>query len=495
MRTYFKGAENNAYNIDWIVRSEATPDEEMYEGDSLVTLRDRSRQLIKDNGMVAGLQQLFINLVGTPSAIRVKSERGILQKQAQKRLDEFNLDSSFDSLTFDELIEQIVSCAFSEGDLLISLPMDEQREDGKQTVVELIEGNRIKTPSDLAKDKKIRNGVKYDEKGRIIGYYVKKYEKVGVYGDQSNNYDFYYRVKNGRVVTQLFKAPLNSRPKMSRQYPLITPIIPLIKHMDDYLEAIIVGARVAACFAAFITTNNPSKAMASMTTDGGGNTVTNPKDSYGTQRVMKLFPGMINYLRPNEEITFASPNRPNDNVDAFIVRLQRLICVYIRVPYEIAFLDLSITNYSSWRGGDNEVKKLKLRWRKRLDGIITWIQNTVLQEATIFELIRSGSSRLNIRWPSFSSIDTLKENKANEVDITNGTNTPQRIAEERGDSYDEIQEELTKHQLLEIERKAKVLVRQKELEEKYGIVFNNIEDTYTNNSTSNSNDSFGKEDE
>lgn len=476
MPTYFKGAERNAYNIDWIVRSEVTPDEEMYEGDSLVTLRKRARQLVKDNPTIAGLQQMYINLVGTPSAIRVSSASSkFLQRQAQERIDEFNLDLSFDNLTFDELVEQIVSCSFLEGDLLISLPLDTQRIKGKQTVVELIEGNRIKTPSDLQSDKNIRNGVKYDSDGHILGYYVKKYDKIGTYGDNSGSFDFFPRIKNNRIVTQLFKAPLNSRPKMSRQYPIITPIIPLIKHMDDYLEAIIVGARVAACFAGFITTNNPAKAMASMTTEGG-DAILDPKDSYATRRVTKLRPGMLSYLKPNEDISFASPNRPNDNVDLFLVRLQRLISMYIRVPYEIAFLDLSITNYSSWRGGDNEVKKLKLRWRKRLDYFISWIENTVLQEASIFEIIRSGKSRLSIRWPSFSSIDTLKENRANAIDIENGTTTPQRIIEERGDSYEEIQAELTENALIETERKALVLQRQKELEEKYGVSFKDLSD-------------------
>lgn len=487
MSTYFKGAERNAYNIDWIVRSEATPDEELYEGDSLVTLRERARQLVKDNPVIAGLQQMYINLINTPSAVRVKGASSkLLQRQAQDRLDEFNRDLSFDNLTFDEMVEQIVSCSFLEGDLLVSLPLDTKRAKGKQTVVELIEGNRIKTPSDLQMDKNIRNGVKYDSEGRVLGYYVKKYDKVGNYGDNSGSFDFFPRIKGGRVVTQLFKAPLNSRPKMSRQYPIITPIIPLIKHMDDYLEAIIVGARVAACFAGFITTNNPAKAMTSMTSEGGG-AIKDPKDSYNTRRVTKLRPGMLSYLKPNEDISFASPNRPNDNVDLFIVRLQRLISMYIRVPYEIAFLDLSITNYSSWRGGDNEVKKLKLRWRKRLDAFIVWIENTVLQEASIFEIIRSGESRLNIRWPSFSSIDTLKENRANKVDIEIGTTTPQRVIEERGDSFEEIQEELTEYALLETERQALVLKRQKELEEKYGISFKELdkpkEDNDANNTT------------
>lgn len=495
MSTYFKGAERNAYNIDWIVRSEATPDEEMYEGDSLVTLRERARQLVKDNPIVAGLQQMYINLVGTPSAIRVKNASSkLLQRQAQERLDEFNRDATFDNLTHDELVEQIVSCSFLEGDLLVSLPMDTERELGKQTVVELIEGNRIKTPSDLQMDKNIRNGVKYDPKGRVLGYYVKKYDKVGTYGDNSGNFDFFPRIKNGRIVTQLFKAPLNSRPKMSRQYPIVTPIIQLIKHMDDYLEAIIVGARVAACFAGFITSNNPAKAMSAMTTDGGG-AITDPKDSYNTRRVTKLRPGMLSYLKPNEDISFASPNRPNDNVDAFLVRLQRLICMYIRVPYEIAFLDLSITNYSSWRGGDNEVKKLKLRWRNRLDYFISWIQNTILMEASLYEVIRTGESRLNIRWPSFSSIDTLKENRANKIDIENGTTTPQRIIEERGDSYEEIQEELTEYALMETERQAIILKRRKELEEKYGISFKDLEESKENSDANKISNADGNEDE
>jgi capsid protein len=355
--------------------------------------------------------------------------------------------------------------------------MDKSRV-GTQTVLELIEAQRLRTPAESKNKERdeVRNGVKYDSKGHVLGYYVKKYDKIDRYGDTLANFDLYPHTRTAgdvtRTVTRLFKAPLNSRPTGSRQYPVVTPIISLLKQMEDYLEAIIIGARVAACFAAFVTSNNPAGAFNAFTTNDDG-TVTDPQDSYSDRRVHKLFPGMVAYLKPNENISFASPNRPNDNVDAFLVRLSKIAAMYLRIPYEILFLDLTESNYSSWKGASNELKKLTNRWRRQLEVIVTWYVRTVLLENIAKGNIRGDLSQIKIkvRWPSHGLLDPEKEARAHNLELKNGTNSPQRICEEEGISYEEVQQELLEDEIRAIERRAEVLKRQKELEEEYGIQF------------------------
>ena len=212
MSSTFKAARNNAYNMSWVVGAEHTPDKELEDGNTLKTLRQRSRQLIKDNVFAAGIQQALLNMVGILNTIRIEAPTELLRKNTQVIIDSFIKDASIDNKTLAEVLEENVTSKISDGDVLINLPMDSKRT-GVKTVVEVIEANRISTPSDLKRDDNIRHGVEYDADGRVLGYYVKKFNKVNRYGDTRNNYLYFSRVVESdgveRVVTRLFKAPLN----------------------------------------------------------------------------------------------------------------------------------------------------------------------------------------------------------------------------------------------------------------------------------------------
>ena len=377
-----------------------------------------------------------------------------------------------------QLAETIASSSFQDGDLLINLPLDNRRR-GVKTVVDLVEATRIGSPSELtqrvvtAPEKNLtRLGVEYDEEGRVQGYWVKKRHFVGTGRNDKAAYDFYpmYREFNGyrRRVTWLFKAPLNTRPYASRQYPVMTPVITLFKYLQDYKEAVLIGARVAACFSAFITSNNPAGAFKAMTTEAG-RINQNPATQ---RRVTRLQPGTVTYLKPGETIDFASPNRPGDNVDPFIKRLYKTISMYLRIPYEILFMDLSEANYSSWRGGALEARKMANRWRRELTRVIRWVVNTLLFEASLSGEINGtvADAKIVIRWPSNGILDPEKEARGDKLRLENGTASRHMLADEQGLDYDELREEILAEALEDLELKAEKLKKKKELEEKYDIL-------------------------
>lgn len=483
MAIAFEGARDTAYTLSWQVNKEMSADQELSDSDTLVKLRLRSKQLIKDNPIVAGVQQAFINLVtNVGPTIYSASPSRVQRDQINEVLDDtLNHCDITGTKSLQKIIEEIVAWSFADGDILISLPMDQQRT-GLKTVVELIEANRINTPKIFdvkGNTSNVKNGVEYDAEGRIKGYWVKKADKIDSYSDALENYDFYpmYRVDSvtgmRRVVTWLFKAPLNSRPKMSRQYPLIAPVIVWLKHLNDYLEATIVGARVAACFSAFITSNNPAGTWRGFTTDTEDGSVRFDPQSNQTRRVQKLQPGQIFYLKPNEQINFASPNKPSDNQDAFLLRLYKTIAMTFRVPYPILFVDLIDVNYSSWRGGALETRKMVNRWRRDLDGIVDWICNTYILEAMTVGLVRGDvkNTRLRKRWPTSGILDPEKEARANKVALTNGTKSRQMICDEEGSVYSEILEDRQQEALDDVDIEAQKLIKQKEYSDKYDIIF------------------------
>ena len=94
-----------------------------------------------------------------------------------------------------KILEEIISCSFADGDVLINLPLDKKRS-GIRTVVELIEAHRVQTPEEYERDEvmsqRVRHGVQYDAEGRIEGYWVKKADKVDYsYRNNKDNFTFY----------------------------------------------------------------------------------------------------------------------------------------------------------------------------------------------------------------------------------------------------------------------------------------------------------------
>lgn len=472
MAEAFEGARDSAYTQDWnVINFEYSQDYELENFETLTKLRLRANQLIKDHPIAAGAQQAYINMVGTPVKLDVVSNNRIQKKQISTLLEEhLKACDITKTVSIHTIIEQIVGWSFANGDILINLPMDKDRDTPLKTVVELVDASRIRTPVDKRNDPTVRLGVKYDTKGRILGYYVKKYDKMDRYGDRSKDYDFYpmYREADGfkRRVTWLFRAPLNSKPKSSRQYPLLTPCITRFKLLKDYEEAVVVGARVAACFSAFVLSNNPVGSQKSML---------EREPTAGTgAKTMKLRPGMVHFLKKNaQEVKFANPNKPGDNVDSFRVREYKLISMFLRIPYEILFLDLSEANYSSWKGGSLEQKKMCSRWRRNLNEFLEWLCYTLIAEGMSKDLIRGNFEGLKIRkrWPSSGLLDPEKESRGNRLRLQAKTASQQLICDEDGNDWEEIQADLDEEALREQEREAKLLANRKKLEEKYGIKF------------------------
>ena len=476
MRTAFSNAESTAYTLDWHLTTEMMPDEELSKGNGLKLLRQRSKQLIKDNLVAAGLLQTYINLIcGVNPKIKCVSQNRIQRTQVNELIDSFRASCDVSGTqNLINLLEQVVSQSFQNGDVLINLPIDSERE-GVKTVVELIESDRIDTPDEYVRYRPdvmplVRNGVKYSTSGKVLGYYVKKFHRMGTGANTLSDYDYYPRYSGNRLVTWLFEAPLSSRPGASRKYPLLTPALCIFKQINDYQEAVIVGARVAACFAGFIETSNPAGTVESATTDSNGDSVSD-KDS--GRRITKLQPGLISFLRKNEKITFASPNKPSDNHDEFIVRHYKTLSMYLRIPYPVAFLDMADVNYSQWRGAMMEAMKTAGRWRTELENKFLFpVCETWVLEAVFLGLVRGNVSdaKMAVGWTSMGTLDPEKEARANKTFLQTKQKSPQQIADEMDIDYELTQQEIQEDALAQLKNQAEQLALIKELEKKHGIV-------------------------
>jgi len=457
---------------------ELAPDTELEEDQTLIGLRKTSLKLIKNNFIASAAQLAYINTVlGGKITLDVLSTSKSFEKEVKRVFGEtmngLDINRQY-SLT--QIAEQIVAAAFAHGDILINLPRDKRHLGKIKTYVELVEASRIKTPPKYKNNNLVKEGVHYYESGRIKGYWVikrqKQQEKINYYTAQDSDFDFFPVYKKDNDITRrvcwLFKAPLNLRPNQSRGIPVLTGIMELLRYIDQYLEAVLVGSRVAACFAAFVKSNNPVQARKSLVeSDNDASVYVKGK------RIHKLQPGTIASMKNTDDIVFATPNRPSDNFDTFVLRLFKSVAMNLRIPYEQMFLDLSQTNYSSWRGGSLETERNVNRWERDLEDCLRWIVMTFLQEALVTRELKGTlkGMTLQITFPVYKTLDEEKTSRARRLNLDNGSTSQHREQAGLGKNYEQLQEELTKEALDNVEKEAKILIRKKELEEEHDIIF------------------------
>lgn len=457
---------------------ELAPDIELEEDQTLIGLRKTSSKLIKNNFIASSAQLAYINtILGGKIELDVLNVSESFEKEVKRvfgmTMNGLDINRQY---SLSQIAEQIITGAFAHGDILINLPRDKRHLGKIKTYVELVEASRIKTPPKHKSNNLVKEGVEYYESGRLKGYWAikrkKQQEKINYYTAQDNDFDFFpvYKKDGGvtRKVCWLFKAPLNLRANQSRGIPVLTGLMELLRYFNQYLEAVLIGSRVAACFSAFVKSPNPVQARKSLV-EGSEDSGVYVKG----KKIHKLQPGTIAFMKSTDDITFASPNRPSDNFDTFVMRLARFASMTIRIPYEQFFLDLSSTNYSSWRGGSLETERNVNRWKRDLTDCLRWIIMTNLQEALVTRELKGTlkGMTLQITLPVYKTLDEEKTARSRKLNLQTGSTSQHRVQAGLGKDYDELQEELTVEALDKVERLAKVLVKQKELEEEHDIIF------------------------
>ena len=474
----YKGARKTKHNENWDIFEE-TADYELLHGD-LQALRYRSRQLVKDNciaeGTVIALQEMVVGDGPFFTAKRVgeDADKEIIQDIVEDWIS--GCDTSGER-TINDICKDIISNCAENGDVLISLPIIETRR-GIKTVVQLVEADRIITPSDMPADAPVRHGVQYNKKtGEVEGYWVRKigisedkYIYGGTHTASKKECMFMPKYKNGRMVTWLFKRPVATmRPDQSRSIPLFSTAIHILKQMEDLVDATVIGQRVAACIMGIIESNDMEGIVDSWTRDGEtGDTL---EDKHG-KKYSKMQPGTFLPLRAGEKFHLADPARAGDETISMVQKLSRDLSMKIRIPYSILFLDLEKINFSSYRGGLLEARRMLKSWRRRLVlNFLIPVMRSVLMEASVRGLteisVETGKDErlLRLGWPAWGYVDPIKEVKAEADAIKAGLTSHQRVCDEHGLDCFEVLDDLAEYEL-----------RKKELEEKHGIKLNILAD-------------------
>lgn len=431
----YSGAKSNRTALKSWITTPGSADADAL-GD-LWTLRARSRDLVRNNPIAVGASATSkAHTVGTGLRLRPQIRRSLLG-MSQEAADAWEDRASelFDvwasSIAADVTLTQnfyqiqglVFESVFESGDALV-LRRIAKRPNVVPLALDVIEADRIATPLTLQADSLIRAGVKIDDDGAPVSYFVLDFHP----GDfiLATPLDFHeipaWGAKSGeRMALHVYRR---RRPGQTRGIPELAPVIEILKQLDRYSEAEIMSAVVSSFFTVFMKTKD----------DSGLTGAAVPGNVQMSADEIALGPGAVVNVDTDEDIQIANPSRANANFDAFYSAVVRQIGVALSIPYELLIMHFA-ASYSASRAALEMASQF---FKERRE----WLVSTFCQpvyEWFLVDAINAGvieapgffadpvkrAAWCGAQWipPARMSIDPKKEVEADEKEINLGIKT------------------------------------------------------------------------
>lgn len=270
------------------------------------------------------------------------------------------------------------------------------------------------------------SGIEYDRRGRPVAYHLYT-EHPGAYVLGSLG------LKSVRVpadeVDHIFRQ---DRPGQGRGIPWGAPVMTRLHMLDDYEDAALERARVAACFAAFVYDTN------------GDESTPGEKDAAAKHPMSeRVEPGIIERLPPGTDVKFGSP-APISDYPEYVAANLRAIAAGYGVPYEVLTGDLSKTSFASSRIGWLEFDRRLKSWRG--DIVVRQFLGPVWRWWAQVAAISPGhiTDRVTVTWtpPRREMLNPREDMSAAVMRVRNGFSSWSEVIRELGQDPEAVAEEL-----------------------------------------------------
>lgn len=330
----------------------------------LPTLRDRSRDQMRNAPMAVGaLNTDVVHVVGTglsytpaidAKRLGISEARGadwMLDTRARFKAWAESADCDLRrQLDFYSLTELAYRSWMESGDCFVLTPVIERN--GRDTLaLQLLEADRVSTPRGRRDNLELQDGVELDpETGEPVAIHVTKYHPGDFrYGNVQEWRPVRIRGESGRRnVLHLFDA---LRPGQVRGVPWIAPILEPLKQLGKWTDAELNAAVVSSAFSVFVKMD--VDAFKELFDDASASKIVDDAQKWsGT-----LDTGKAVNLLPGEDISTATPGRPNPEFDPFFQAIVAQFGVALGMPKEVLMMHFQ-SSYTAARGA------LLIAWRR-----------------------------------------------------------------------------------------------------------------------------------
>jgi lambda family phage portal protein len=215
----------------------------------------------------------------------------------------------------------------------------------------VIDPQRVKTPVDLLKDGRIRDGVEMGEYGQPVAFWVKKSLPGNLMAPDTSANFLRIPARIGHRWNMIHRFVIKDAEAV-RGYPVLTPLVKQLRDYNDLLDAELVSNVVTAALTYFIEdpAGAPWELANSFTTDTESNTI---NDDTAEQRKRthyeETWPGRILYGNQGEKPHLLSADRPGVTFEPFVRLIRKTTAGGINWPYPILFKDPDGLNFAALR--------------------------------------------------------------------------------------------------------------------------------------------------
>lgn len=402
------------------------------------TVRARARDLERNSDIANSVIGAYRrNVVGAGYNLQARTENEELNKQIEKLWKKWTKKMNCDvtaTQNFNQIMRMVEQRKKVDGGILIHkvfttgglLPFK----------LQCLEVDELDTSQTMPKNKgnKVVGGVELNEYNRAEGYWIRQYTLDGM----SISQPVYVEAKNMIFVFS------KKRPSQVREISDMAPTVSRIRDTNEFMTAVSVKERIAACLSVFIKQSTP----------GGTLGRTGAKDTKYNYDGKTLTPGMIKYLNPGDEVETVNPAGQATDATSFVKLQQRMIGAGQGISYEATSRDMSESNYSSARQGMIEDDLTYIDDKEMALEVADEVYETFLISAVLAGVLQikdfwtNKDKYMNHEWIQEPRrwIDPAKESTANKTALQTGQKTFKQIAAESGrdwrDQIDDMAEVL-----------------------------------------------------
>ena len=411
---------------NWLVNS-GGPNSTL--GGSLSTLRSRSRDMARKDGLAdGGLEVLKSNIIGTGIKPQFNTPDAELNKLLAERwlewTDQADADNRFD---FYGLQALAVRSMLEAGDVFTRL-RTRRPEDGLRVPLQLQLLESEFCPAEKielrAGGTLIQNGVEFDAIGRRTAYWL--------YREHPNDAtlrNFGTGMPVRVPASEVVHLAQVKRPGMVRGEPWLVRAIIKLRELDQYDDAQLVRQKLAAMFAGFMTPSADGVVPGMEEADENG------------VSLAPLEPGSFQVLPPGSSMTFTSPPSMGADYQLFMREQHRRVAGSLGVLYEQLTGDFSQVNDRTWRAAMNEFRRRLEAWQH---GIVVfqwcgpilqrWAEYAVLNGAIVLPRGIEISQVARPKWipQAHAYINPVQDVQARREEVRAGFRSRSEVVSERG---------------------------------------------------------------
>ena len=450
----YDAASYGRINAGWRVHNESA---EITDRNSRDVVRARARDLERNSDIAQAVIYAYKrNVVGKGYTLRAGTADDATNKLIEKTWRRWckarNCDVTGEQ-TFNEILRMIVERKKVDGGMIIlyrytpggvvpfklqALEVDEL--DTNQT--------HPRTPGN-----RVVGGIEYNECRRAVGYWIRQYDIEGwrildpVYIEAKDVY--FFKTKH--------------RPSQLREMSDMTPTITRIRDANEFITAVSVKERIAACLSVFIKKTLP--------TGGIGRGAVRTADGQVDYAGKRLGPGMIMEMNAGDDAQVVDPKGAATDATAFLKTQQGLIGAGQGLSYEAVSRDMTGATYSSARQNAIEDESTYAEDVELLTDFMSEVyENFIISGylAGLFNLPGFWDKKADYMehtWVKAPKkwIDPSREATADKTALQSGQKTFPDLCAERGKDWKEAVDEMA--QVLEYGRKSGI--------EMGGVIFGN----------------------